>query len=179
MARSSRIMSKLGYSEEERDKSSKYRSHIGSPFFSSPFITESSTLLHNNKQRTKVLTSGGGVSAAGVLLSHIHWEWKAHAENASKKKEAEPKLMHKANKHDLPHWHPEWFLFFGVWPGNNEAGLTFIICIQRAAWQTREAGTLVECWLSPFWPAPRCPKLWPNKSPPCLAFMLSSWLTRI
>lgn len=39
-------------------------------------------------------------------------------------------LIHQANKHDLPHCHPDWFLsFVCVWPRNNEAGLTLIICI--------------------------------------------------
>lgn len=57
------------------------------------------------------------------------------------KKEAEPNLMRKANKHHLPHWHPDRFLFFGVWPWNNEAGLTFIICIQRAVVGSRNCSS--------------------------------------
>lgn len=114
---SSRIMSKLGYSKEEWDKSSKYHSRIGRQFFS-PFtssLLSGSTILHNNKWRTKVLTSWGSLNSAGMsALLHSKTELKAHAKNdRSKKKERQnPKLIPKANKHDLPH--SPWLISFFV-----------------------------------------------------------------
>lgn len=142
---SSRIMSKLGCSEEEWDKSSKYHSRIGRQFFSSftSSLLSGSTILHNNKWRTKVLTSRGSLNSAGMPAPlHSKTELKAHAKNdRSKKKRQNPKLIPKANKHDLPHCHPDWFLFVCVWPWNNEAGLTFIIGIQQAAVRSRNCSS--------------------------------------
>lgn len=66
---------------------------------------------------------------------------KSTRSNDSSEKGQKPNLIRKANKHDLADRHPDWAPFFWVWPWNNEAGLTFITCIQQAAVWSRNCSS--------------------------------------
>lgn len=86
---SSRIMSKLGYSEEEWDKSPQITVILAD--YSRPphyFIARSGTILRNNKQGTKVLACRRSWTWLERLLSYTHSkrEWTAHATTIAQKR---------------------------------------------------------------------------------------------